>query len=171
MRHLATALRRHYTIVGKTLVFSGGRTLQEVALSMWQELEFSQVDASVLSRVVHGKRLFTFRQIDAFCRVLSLSPSQRETLYHNLIKDLCEKHDVAFPGLFVSTPDIIAMVNQLIKNAHALQENNKFSEAARAKRQVFQFFGHIIAQASRSHRAPGRPAQNSSPLPRRAWCA
>lgn len=58
-----------------------------MALQMWELLDFSEIDHSVLSKVIHGERLFTFKQLSVFCKIMKLSQVQRNILFEALIND------------------------------------------------------------------------------------
>lgn len=58
-----------------------------MALQMWELLDFSEIDHSVLSKVIHGERLFTFKQLSVFCKLMKLSQIQRNVLFDALIND------------------------------------------------------------------------------------
>lgn len=58
-----------------------------MALGMWEKLQFSEIDSSVLSKVINGNRLFTFRQLRVFCDLLDLNRNQRKVVFEALIKD------------------------------------------------------------------------------------
>lgn len=77
MTHLSEALRAYYRHDGRELRFGDKYSLNELALVMWESLGFRKVDSSVLSRVIHGERLFTPEQLEAFCTVLSLSKNEQ----------------------------------------------------------------------------------------------
>ncbi|MEK7458630.1 MAG: hypothetical protein AAB612_04095, partial [Patescibacteria group bacterium] len=82
MSHLSNALHRYYTQEFGHLTFIGKKGCQELSLSMWQELNYSKIDPSVLSRVMQGKRLFTPEQLFVFCKILHLSHTEIEYLFY-----------------------------------------------------------------------------------------
>lgn len=61
---------------------------------MWEELNFSQVEPSVLSRVISGSRLFTQSQLEVFCGILDISESERDYLYTCLREDICQRQGI-----------------------------------------------------------------------------
>ncbi len=63
-------------------------TLNKLAWEMWEKLGFSEVDPSVLSRVLQGERLFTYRQLKAFSKILFLSEHERKLMYEAYYEDL-----------------------------------------------------------------------------------
>ncbi len=70
-------------------------SLNEVAFAMWDRLEFSQIDPAALSRVLSGQRLFTKRQLEAFCDVVGIDDNERQHLTELLIVALLERHHFA----------------------------------------------------------------------------
>jgi hypothetical protein len=91
---LARKLKRYYKRSKNKIYFNNGMTLSRVADTMWEQLGYSNAHPSVLSRVVGGKRLFTFEQLETFCDVLDLEDGQREDLRNALIEDLYAKEGV-----------------------------------------------------------------------------
>lgn len=76
-------------------------TLNQLAMEMWERLGYGGVDASVLSRVLKGERLFTFKQLKIFCDTLSLSRQDYLTLRECLFIDLSRRlgiEEIAFTG-------------------------------------------------------------------------
>lgn len=68
-------------------MFNYKYSFEEVALEMWEKLGFSQIDTSVLSRVLKGERLFTPSQLKTFCEVLNLDDSDEAYLFRCLSQD------------------------------------------------------------------------------------
>ena len=62
---------------------------------MSEKLNFSEVDSSVLSKVINGKRLFTQKQLDIFCNILNLNERQKFDLTNALIDDTLERHGIS----------------------------------------------------------------------------
>lgn len=89
--YLSKELQRHYARIGNRILFSNGMTLNQLALEMWEILGFKEVDASVVSRVLKGKRTFSFNQLQVFCRALDLSASEEQKLKTALYRDLHER--------------------------------------------------------------------------------
>jgi hypothetical protein len=87
MTHLSQALQKYYARVGKRILFTNHQSLNQLALAMWEELGCSQIDASVLSRVLKGERLFTVQQLRAFCKLLQLTTGEQEYLLACLQQD------------------------------------------------------------------------------------
>lgn len=87
MSHLSHALTDYYSREGKKVVFRNGQSLNQFALAMWERLGLQQVDASVLSRVLKGERLFTGPQVKVFCSLLLLSKKEESYLLGCLQED------------------------------------------------------------------------------------
>ncbi len=90
--YLASELQNLYRKVNNKLVFSNGMGLNQLALEIWTELGYKGMDASLLSRILHGERLFTKDQLDAFCKILGLQETEKYVLESALGKDLLCKH-------------------------------------------------------------------------------
>lgn len=95
-------------------------TLNQLALEMWERLGYQGVDPSVLSRVLKGERLFTFRQLEVFCETLSLSGRVHLSLRECLYVDMCSRmglEGVSFSGrrghLLDSVEDNIEKIRQV----------------------------------------------------------
>ncbi len=54
---------------------------------MWERLDYSEMDSSVLSKVINGQRLFTFKQLRVFCDIMNFSHKQRNMLFDALTND------------------------------------------------------------------------------------
>lgn len=71
MGKLAVILQNYYKTKGNKIVFKNKLTLNGLSVLMWEALEYKEIDSSVLSRVIHGQRLFTYKQLKVFCKALS----------------------------------------------------------------------------------------------------
>lgn len=89
---LARALQNFYTRQGNKILFQNGMTLNQLALEMWERLGYQEVDASVLSRVLSGKRLFSPIQQETFCKILKVSHYYEIELKEALISDFIARH-------------------------------------------------------------------------------
>ncbi len=94
MQFLAEGLKKYYTRKKNRIVFCGNVSLHELSLTLWQELEFSEIDTSVVSRVLQGKRLFSPKQLHAFCKVLSIRGVEKLDLFSRLAKDVLQRADI-----------------------------------------------------------------------------
>lgn len=84
----AATLSDYYSRVGNRVLFRGGLSLNRLALEMWERLDYSGIDPSVISRVLRGERLFTMRQADVFCKVLDLDHEDTGKLKNALMNEL-----------------------------------------------------------------------------------
>lgn len=94
MRRLATILQKYYKTKGNKIVFKNGLTLNGLSILMWEILEYKEVDSSVLSRVIHGQRLFTYKQLEAFCEALSLQEKEKIELKYALSQDILLRSNI-----------------------------------------------------------------------------
>ncbi|HEX9990509.1 MAG TPA: hypothetical protein VGE45_18785 [Chloroflexia bacterium] len=85
---LAQALKAFYFKKGRKFVFRTGQNLSELALDMWEELGFKSFDQGTLSKVLNGKRLFTWSQFNAFCNQMGASGTERQQLRNVMAYDL-----------------------------------------------------------------------------------
>lgn len=97
MTGLAQGLGKYYRKQRGKIIFQNGMSLNQLSLEMYERLEYKGIDASVLSRVVRGERLFTYRQLQAFCQVLQLEEKDRRRLEHILSREILERHAVKAP--------------------------------------------------------------------------
>jgi hypothetical protein len=84
---LAEALSRYYCRKHHRIIFRNGKSLNGISLDLWERLDFHGMDKSVLSKVLHGSRLFTPAQIEAFADYLHLTPAERNTLHMSAYLD------------------------------------------------------------------------------------
>lgn len=94
MSLLSQSINRYIQTLHNRVIFCGKFSLNQLAFEMYERLGFKDIDASTLSRVINGKRLFTKRQLECFCDVLQLKQSDREELFVALQKDLLLKKGV-----------------------------------------------------------------------------
>lgn len=87
MSDLSEALQKYYSREGKRVLFRNNCSLNQLAMAMWEQLGFHQIDSSVLSRVLKGERLFTTPQLKVFCKLLTLSRKEEEYLFACLQQD------------------------------------------------------------------------------------
>lgn len=106
MGYLSEALKRYYKKEGNHILFQKNISLSTLALQMWENLGYQKVDASVVSRVLQGKRLFTPSQLQAFCSILSLSKGEEEFLFQCLSKDYFQRDNVMLDSHLVSENDL-----------------------------------------------------------------
>jgi tetratricopeptide (TPR) repeat protein len=85
--NLARELEKYYHPRRRSIVFRNGMTAGELALEMWSRLGERGFDQPTLSRILHGRRLFTRRQFLVFCELLALTATERSALYTALEHD------------------------------------------------------------------------------------
>lgn len=66
-------------------------TLNQLAWEMSENLGFTGIDPSVLSRVSNGERLFSKKQLIVFCKLLKISPHDQEILVRALDTQIHKK--------------------------------------------------------------------------------
>jgi hypothetical protein len=89
-----TELQKYYSRSGKKIIFSNKMTLNQLALEMWVRMGYSGVDASVLSRVINGKRLFTPSQLKIFADILKIPKSSRFILNDLLYEQIFQRYGI-----------------------------------------------------------------------------
>lgn len=115
MSQLATKLSAYYTRKNNKLIFNNALTLNRLASEMYEQLDYKQIDSSVISRVLKGERLFTVQQLKTFCNVLHINEREQKTLLDTLQADyLRKKGYVPNSRAVVDTLDVIS---NLIKEA------------------------------------------------------
>lgn len=82
MNQLAQQLKRYYNHSSNKIVFKNNQSLNQLSLSLWEELDYHSIDASVLSKILKGERLFTFKQLQAFCTIINLSFKEKQELFN-----------------------------------------------------------------------------------------
>jgi hypothetical protein len=85
---LTAELQKYYTREGNRLLFANGMTLNQLALEMWEKEGCRGVDASVVSRVISGERLFTYPQLLVFFKIMNLSKTEKIKLENSLLLSL-----------------------------------------------------------------------------------
>lgn len=85
---LSQKIKSYYYKKGNRLIFTNGMTLNKLAMEMWEKLNESEIDSSVISRVIKGDRLFSFRQLSVFCTLLKIRQRERNTLFECLNRDI-----------------------------------------------------------------------------------
>lgn len=88
MNFLAEGLKKYYIRQKSRIIFCGNMSLNALSLTLWQMLECSEIDPSVISRVLKGTRLFSPKQLQAFCKALSIQGVEKQDLFSRLSKDI-----------------------------------------------------------------------------------
>lgn len=142
MEYLASELQKFYQKVNNKLIFSNGMSLNQLALEMWTTLGYQGMDPSLLSRIIHGERVFTGEQLLAFCRILGLNEIEKYSLENASGKDLLYKHfgkviPISQHGELVADELISRMILVRIRK---LKDKGNIQEAM----QVASFFEHVF---------------------------
>ncbi len=80
----SSSLTKYYERLGNKIIFRNGSTLNELALKMWERLNFQDMDPSFLSRVLNGERLFSLKHLKIFSEILKLSTHEAKDLEYAL---------------------------------------------------------------------------------------
>jgi hypothetical protein len=120
MSNLSKALQKYYSRDRKRVFFRNGQSLNQLALAMWERLGFQQIDASVLSRVLKGERLFTTPQLKVFCGLLELPKNEEDYLFACLQQDHNARLDLYAGTTYISSSLAEELVKDLTKNAFEL---------------------------------------------------
>lgn len=137
MTHLATALRRYYVKKDRHIFFVGNISFQEIAMRMWQELGYTKIDPSVLSRVLSGKRVFTPQQLLILCNVLNLKHVEMEYLFHCLTLDHWEREGVSIKQVFLPTQGIVELLEAYIQEAAIVKKRDVVVNS------ILKFINHV----------------------------
>lgn len=89
--NFAKALQKYYLHKSNKIVFCNQMSLNQLSLAMWERLGFREMDPSILSRVINGKRLFTKKQLQVFCKVLKIRQKDRILLNETLLMETYKK--------------------------------------------------------------------------------
>lgn len=128
MSHLSEALKKLYTRKGNRVLFLGKVSLSEVALSMWEKLGYTEIDQSVISRVINGTRLFTPKQLRVFCQTLKISSYDEEQLLYALYLDKISNLGINFGNLYKINVDTVDLIDKLLSLCKSFLNEGKHSE-------------------------------------------
>lgn len=126
--HLAEALGSYCTRSSGKIIFRGNLTLNKLALVIWEESSTCGLDASILSKVINGKRLFTPRQLSIFCKVLNIKNRDREFLFYCLHKDQSIKSGVVFDTPFIPSSGTYRFIEALMHKLDDLFTRGKWRD-------------------------------------------
>lgn len=148
MSQLSTQLTCYYQKQGNRILFSNKLTLNKLALEMWQRLDFHGMDASVLSRVLKGKRLFTTKQLQVFCELLSLNKSEVSKLYQALERDYLNRY-----GLSLTSPipslDFTNILSWQVKKIHQARETGQLALTLQWSEELIDFLDKLARSDNR----------------------
>jgi|SRR3989344_432262 len=116
MSLFAVEIKKHYRREGNKIVFRNGMTLNQLAMEMWERSGYQGVDQSALSRILNGKRLFTFHQLQVFSEILQLTETEKETLKETLAAEILHRHDTSF------RPHVLKALQKMKKEEIITQE-------------------------------------------------
>ncbi len=120
MKKLHNLLQRYYKRVGNRIVFINGSSLNKLSLEMMEDLGFGDMDPSILSKVINGKRIFSQKQLNSFCKILAISRIDAILLRESLMRDLLTKkgfcEEQANECLVVINGDMIPMAPKIIRS-------------------------------------------------------
>src|SRR5579859_4459519 len=117
MNYLAKELKKYYKKEGTKIIFNNKKTLNQLALQMWEYLNFSQIDPGVISRVINGRRLFTSLQLEAFCKLLNINSTGKANLFYCLNKDYGKRYGFDIDIFCLSKSDIIDLLQEMSNKA------------------------------------------------------
>lgn len=113
----SSALKKYYRKEGNKILFHGEMTLNTLAMRMWERLDFSNMDASILSKVINGKRLFSNQQFNIFCDILQLPDTERDDLRLHLIYDINARNGIEIDSYFIRRKELEAVMNRKLSAA------------------------------------------------------
>lgn len=119
--HLKKALQSFYKREKNRLVFPNNMSLNQLAFEMWERLGYHEIDASVISRVLHGERLFSPKQLEVFCDVIGTTEEERNKLRDALLGDYYTKHGIDI-NLSIS-PYLFNLIEEYIETIYKIQVN------------------------------------------------
>lgn len=106
-----------------------GITLNELALEMSERLGFHEIDASVLSRVLKGERIFTQKQLSVFCRTIKLNRTKEDLLKATLHAEIYSR----FQGRFLLDIDRTQFLDMAESNLVMVKDANESGASILAK--------------------------------------
>jgi len=121
--HLSKALQKYYLQKGNRIIFQNKMTLNQLAITMWERLGFKEIDASVLSRVINGERLFTIKQLEVFCEIVKINWQESYQLKQVLLLDIYERYKLD-PSFYD-----FDFLSKLIEKIHQLRLGGKIDLA------------------------------------------
>jgi tetratricopeptide (TPR) repeat protein len=110
---LSVAITALYTHKGNRIVFANNLSLNQLAFDLW-------IDVSTLSRVLSGERLFTPKQLDAFCKKLKLNSKTINKLENALQEDISIRYGLKSNINYSKFPNI-DFLNNAVDLAHDLR--------------------------------------------------
>jgi hypothetical protein len=127
--YLSKELRRFYTRRGSRIVFSNKLTLNQFALSMWENAGCHGMDASALSRVLKGERLFTTDELYGFAALLHLGEKNINRLKIALSYDLNNRFGLDIDYIEKSDESILSISEGILRKARELKNKDLVIDA------------------------------------------
>lgn len=126
MSNLAKALQKYYRRKNtKSVIFNNGQSLSDLSLTMWENLDYKQIDSSVLSRVLQGERLFNGKQLEIFCKILNIQKHDKEYLFSCLSEDYNKKKGFSLYNSSISPSLGYEITRNLVESSfQTLSEGN-----------------------------------------------
>jgi len=151
MEYLALELQKYYLRVKNRLIFNNGMSLNQMALEMWTELGNADMDPSILSKVINGERLFSGRQLKAFCKILSLNTNFEYLLEESIGKDLSFRHF----GFEIASEDYEEIVADSLTKDFILKEirNLRNNGRTQSSLEMASFFEKMLCFNSKIKKA------------------
>lgn len=91
---LAKELKRFYVRAGNRVLFENGMSLNQIAFELWEKEGFQGIDPSVISRLINGERLISFKQLEDLAVVLKIDEDNKKRLKEALLRDFVDRAGV-----------------------------------------------------------------------------
>lgn len=121
--NFASSLKKYYSRQKNKIIFRNKMSLNKLALKMWERLNYQGIDTSVLSRVINGQRLFTFKQLEVFCEILRITSQEYRQLKESLLLDIYNRYHLDFQYYEFD------FLDSLINKTYQLRMNGKIDLA------------------------------------------
>lgn len=149
MNFLASKLKKYYKTKGNKRIFLSGLSLNQLSLKIWEKLNYHNMDSSLLSRVINGKRLFTNEQLHAFCDVLQIPLSETEDLIFALQQDQYQRY--GFDTYYrYNTSDIIDLLTLNIKSVDITREHGLLYQVIDTTEDLINKLNNYLGRESNS---------------------
>jgi len=99
-------------------------TLNQLAWEMWERLGYKEIDPSVISRVLRGERLFTYKQLNSFCEILKLRSQESISLKTYLFWDLNQKFGNNIDFITQTDKSFTSLVDENLKKIRQLRQKD-----------------------------------------------
>ena len=153
LENLSKKLQKHYARKGNRIVFSNGMTLNQLAFAMWERLGYREIDASVLSRVLKGERLFSSKQIETYCKILKLKKQEQKDLIYALGLDISRRFGIPVSFLYSNVDVLINIIEANDKLIETAKRTSSFKNTDEwLKQLIFQIDRslHLVNEIQRN---------------------